>query len=286
MANEVDLHIHTTASDGVLSPSQLVRLALQKGLKVIAITDHDSTEGLDEALEAARGTGLQVIPGIEVGTDIPRGEVHILGYFLEYHRAGLQDVLSTLRHSRLDRAKGMLQKLRDLGMPLEWERVAAIAGRGSVGRPHVAQAMLEKGYVTSLRDAFDRYLGRNGPAYVERFKLSPVGAVQLILQNQGIPVLAHPADIENLEALLPELLAAGLAGVEAFYNGYGAELVQSIVNLAIKDGLIVTGGSDYHGLPTMSPTDLGGNFVPSKAARRLQEHKLKLEANRMAQERH
>jgi predicted metal-dependent phosphoesterase TrpH len=286
MANEVDLHIHTTASDGVLSPSQLVRLALQKGLKVIAITDHDSTEGLDEALEAARGTGLQVIPGIEVGTDIPRGEVHILGYFIDHHRVGLQDVLSTLRHSRLDRAKGMLQKLRDLGRPLEWERVAAIAGRGSVGRPHVAQAMLEKGYVTSLRDAFDRYLGRNRPAYVERFKLSPAEAVQLIRENQGIPVLAHPADIENLEALLPELLAAGLAGVEAFYNGYGAELVQSIVNLARKDGLIVTGGSDFHGLPTMSPTDLGGNFVPSKAARRLNEYKLKLEANRVAQERH
>src|SRR4030042_1184344 len=164
VTSTVDLHLHTSAADGRLNPRELGELAAARGLKVIAITDHDSTAGIDAAFEAAKAfPSLTVIPGVEINTDIPHGEVHILGYFIDYHQPDLQRTLATLRGARLDRAKKMVAKLEGLGISIEWERVLQLAKGGAVGRPHTAQAMYEKGYVSSFQEAFDRYLGRNWP---------------------------------------------------------------------------------------------------------------------------
>ena len=166
MISRVDLHLHSTASDGQFSPSELVAMALERNLLVIAITDHDTTAGIDEALDAARGSGLEVIPGVEISCDVPHEEVHLLGYYLDHRHPSLQGKLRAMRDALLQRAKGMLIKLAALGFPLPWEMVAELAGDGSVGRPHVAQAMVKMGYMASTDEAFDLYIGRNGPAYV------------------------------------------------------------------------------------------------------------------------
>ena len=267
-----DLHLHTNASDGRLSPEELVALAASRGLRYMAITDHDSTEGIDRALEAARHyPGLTVIPGLEASTDIAKAEVHILGYFLEYHDPGLQEHLLTLRNGRIDRAKRILAKLDKLGIRLQWERVVQLAGDGSVGRPHIAQAMLERGYIHTFRDAFTHYIGRDGPAYAERYKLTPVEAVSLIVRKGGLAVLAHPAEHPSIAGLLPSLIDTGLAGIEAYYNGYSDDTVTEILDLASRYGLVPTGGSDFHGLEGGHECQIGEPDVPLEAVLRLIE---------------
>ena len=190
----VDLHTHTTASDGSLSARALVELARSKGLAALAISDHDSTDSLDAALVAGQELGIEVIPGIEISTDVSESEIHVLGYFIDYHDTQFQTLLATLREARLGRARKMVEKLATLGMPLEWQRVQAFAGVGAVGRPHVAKALVEAGFVPDIKTAFDRYISRNGPAYVERYKLTPVEAVKMLLKVGGMPVLAHPLE--------------------------------------------------------------------------------------------
>ncbi|MFQ5924821.1 MAG: PHP domain-containing protein, partial [Dehalococcoidia bacterium] len=192
---KADLHLHTRASDGRLTPGEVVALAAKKGLSVIAITDHDSIEGIAAALVAAESfPSLRVIPGVEINTDIPDGEIHILGYFIDYHSKELKQTLQRLRHAREIRAQRMIAKLAKLGIPVEWRRVKELAGGGSIGRPHIAQAMFEGGYIPSLQEAFKRYIGRQGPAYAERERLSPVEAVELVVKAGGLPMLAHPAN--------------------------------------------------------------------------------------------
>lgn len=263
----VDLHLHTTASDGRLTPPELVAKAARLGLSVIAITDHDSTEGIAEALAAAEAfPGLRVIAGVELSTDVPQGEVHVLGYFIDYEDEAFQERLRRLRHSRETRAQRMVEKLAKLGMPLSWERVLELAGDGSVGRPHLAQALLEKGYITSLPEAFERYIGRTGPAYAEREKMTPVEAVELVVQVGGLPVLAHPGQIENRDALIEELKAVGLVGLEAYYGNYPPTKVDELVALARRHQLIITGGSDYHALDSPEDVEIGSVFVPDAAA--------------------
>ena len=243
----VDLHLHTTASDGRLSPSELIDLVASKGLRTVALTDHDSTEGLAEALEAAKAyPGMTIIPGIELGTDIPGDEIHVLAYFIQYNDTGMQDILQKFRGGRLERGRKMVEKLRELGVDIEWERVQEIAGDGAVGRPHLANAIVEKGYVAQPKDAFDRYLGRNGPAYVEREKLTPREAVTLIHGWGGAAVLAHPAEIADLDGTLEDLKAEGLEGLEVFYARYTDEKIQELADVALRHGLLPCGGSDYH----------------------------------------
>ena len=177
----VDLHLHTTASDGRLTPTELIKLVASRGLETIAITDHDSTEGLDEALEAGKAfPQLTVIPGMELSTDVPGSEIHILAYFIPSNDKHLQETLQRFRQGRLGRAERMVEKLNDLGVRIEWQRVQEIAGEGAVGRPHIALAMVEKGYVSRTKEAFDVYIGRNGPAYAERDKLTAQEAITLI----------------------------------------------------------------------------------------------------------
>ena len=267
--SKVDLHIHSTVSDGRLSPVDIVRQAAEQGLSVIAIADHDTVDGIVPAIEAAKAfPELKVIPAIELSTDVPQGEVHVLGYFIDCNDRGFQATLERMRHSRLHRAQGMIAKLKNFGIYIDWERVQEIAGEGSMGRPHIAQAMLEKGHVTSFKEAFDRYISRDGPAYVEREKMTPVEAVELLLQVNGLPVLAHPFTTKNPERLIVELKAAGLIGIEAYSHGYTTDEISRLVSLADKYGLITTGGSDYHGQAT-NETMIGSVDVPIESVERL-----------------
>ena len=268
--SKIDLHIHSTASDGRFSPEEVVRKAAGLGLTIIALADHDSVGGIGPALEAAKAfPWLKIIPCVEISTDTSNGEVHILGYFIDYTNHELTVALSRFCRSRRRRAQGMIAKLADLGIHIEWQRVQEIAGGESIGRPHIAQAMLEKGYITSLREAFTKYIGQGGPAYVEREKITPVEAVELIAQANGLPVLAHTLTINNPEAMVIELKAAGLVGIEAYCNGYTADEINSLVSLADKHNLITCGGSDYHGLDADNEAMLGSVDVPMESAERL-----------------
>ena len=253
---EVDLHLHTTFSDGRLTPNELVRLCAERGLKVISISDHDSTEGLPEAFEVARSfPQLTIIPGIELSTDIPGSEIHVLGYFVDYQNPGFQGILRRFREGRHNRAAGMVERLNELGLEISWDRVKELSGGGAIGRPHIAQAMVEQGYVEYPRDAFDKYIGRNGLAYVERVKLTPTEAVQILLDNGALPVMAHPTysvtksdrdEVASLRETLLELKAAGLVGMEVYYSDYTPEQVDYLARLADELGLVPCGGSDYH----------------------------------------
>lgn len=242
-----DLHLHSTASDGRLSPEQVIDMAVEKGLEVVALTDHDSVSGVEVAIaHAARYPSLKVIPGVEINTDLATGELHILGYFINYKDKQLMASLEKIRESRVGRAMKMIEKLGALGLPLDWRRVQELAKGESICRPHIAQAMLEKGYISTEREAFENYIGRTGPAYVEREKIQPVDAVIIIKKAGGLPVLAHPADIQNLDRLLAELISAGLVGLEAYYGNYDKVTVRKLESVAEKYKLLTTGGTDYH----------------------------------------
>lgn len=266
----VDLHIHSTASDGKLTPAEVVREAAKQGLVYIALADHDSVDGVAAALAAAQSLPhLSVIPGIEISTDIPQGEVHILGYFIDYKDPEFLTWLDKFKNSRRRRAKQMVAKLADLAVPVEWKRVLELAGTSTIGRPHIAQAIMEKGYVSSFKEAFDEYLGHGKPAYVEREKMIPTDAVGIIIRAKGLAVLAHPLTTEDPEGLVEELKPAGLVGLEAYYDGYSAEEVEGLVALAQNHDLVATGGSDFHGIEPEEETAIGGADVPLEAAERL-----------------
>ncbi len=227
-------------------------------------------DGIVPALEAAKAfPHLKVIPCVEISTDVPNGEVHVLGYFIDYTDHKLKATLERMRHSRRERACGMVAKLGKLGIHIEWQRVQEIAGSGSIGRPHIAQAMLEKGYIASVKEAFTKYISRNGPAYVKREKMTPQEAVKLLLRTNGLPVLAHPLTINDPEAIIIKLKTAGLVGIEAYYNNYTADEISKLVSLADRHGLITTGGSDYHGLDNTTETLIGGADVPIESAEHL-----------------
>ena len=229
MSAVVDLHLHTLASDGRLSPTELVRLVARQGLKTVAITDHDTTDGLAEAFEAAKEfPSLRIIPGIELSADVPGDEVHVLGYFINPDDADLQAELLRFRAGRVDRAKTMVEKLAQLGIHVEWERVQHFAGDGAVGRPHIAMALVEAGYCQEPKDAFPEYLGRNGLAYVERVKLTPAEAVGMIRRAGGAAVLAHPAYMNDMEAGIANLSGIGLAGMEVHYAKYRDDTIRQL----------------------------------------------------------
>ena len=246
---KVDLHLHSTESDGRLSPTELIELCHRNGVRRLALTDHDTTSGLATALEAGRRLGLEVFPGIEVSTDIPGTEVHMVGLFLDYQQPAFQEVLERFRLGREARAEGMVRKLTELGYPVSWERVQEIAGGPSVGRPHVAQALLEAGHVQTIPEAFDRFIGRTGPAYVERLKVTPAEAIELIHSVRGMAVLAHPLFTEDVDSLIADLAAAGLDGIECYYPSHSRADVEHVLELARQHGLLPSGGSDYHGFP-------------------------------------
>lgn len=272
MGAVVDLHLHTLASDGRLSPTELVQLVAGQGLKVISISDHDTTEGLAEAYQAAQQfPDLRIIPGVELSTDIPGDEIHMLGYFMDYQEEEFQGVLLGFRAGRLERGRLMVEKLATLGVQVDWERVKEIAGDGSVGRPHIALAMVEAGYFKEPRGAFAEYLGRNGLAYVEREKMTPAEGVELLARVGGVAVLAHPAQLKDLDDKVAELKAAGLKGMEVHYAMYSPETVEHLAAVAERHGLIPCGGSDYHCLGNTGELLPGTLGPPMETVERLEE---------------
>lgn len=268
---KIDLHIHTTASDGQLTPSEVVRRASELGMETIAITDHDSIEGIEEALaEARKFPELTVITGIEMGADVPDSEMHILGYFVNPNSETFCQKLDGLRNSRITRTQKMVSKLADMEIHLDWEHVVRIANGASIGRPHIAQAILERGYVTVLQEAFDKYIGDDSPAHVKREKLGPVETIEIITGAGGLPVLAHPAKTENLDSVLQHLKSAGLVGMEVYYKDYDSETKQRLAEAANKHGLIPCGGSDYHGFKDEG-NEIGRCDVPRETVDQLLE---------------
>ena len=269
----VDLHLHTTASDGRLTPTELVDLAAGQGLKVIAITDHDSTEGLPEAFEAARKhPDLTVIPGIELSADVPGNEIHILGYYIRHQDPKVQETLTQFRQGRQDRGRRMVERLREMGMGITWERVQELAGEAAIGRPHVAQALVEGGWVRDTDDAFEKYIGRNSPAYTERAKLSPTDAIDLIKSWGGVPVMAHPIYVDDYLNYVADLTDAGLVGIEVHYAKFSNEQVEELARVADRFGLVPCGGTDYHAIPDRIEYLPGANGPPPETVEQLKRH--------------
>ncbi len=265
MGGAVDLHSHTTASDGTLTPRELVRLAARHGVRVLAVTDHDSTGGVREAMDEARGLPpLEVVPGLEINCDVPGAEIHVLGYCLDWEAEWFQQFLGAQREERRQRVYRIAARLAELGVPIDPDDVFALVKEGSAGRPHVAQAMVDRGYVKSIREAFDRYLSLNGPANVPRKRLTPVEAVRIIRRARGVPVLAHPG-LANRDELIPELVEAGLSGIEAFYPEHSAGQITAYRELCAKLGLVATGGSDFHGPRVGGVRHPGVQPVPDSA---------------------
>lgn len=282
MASRVDLHLHTKASDGALRPAELVEAATLIGIRIMAVTDHDSVDGIAEAQAAASGLAIEVIPGIEISTNLNGDEIHILGYWLDAGDLSLQKALRRLREDRFAQAKAMVERLGALDCPLEWDRVMAIVNGGSVGRPHIAMALLERGYVASVNEAFSRFLKRGGPGYVEGPKLLPQEAISLIREAQGVPSLAHPIIVGasdyhlDLPRLLPLMVEAGLGGIEVYYKGYTSEITASLLAVAGRHQLVPTGGSDFHGGGVVADAELGGVEVPWETVERLRARKREL----------
>lgn len=266
-----DLHIHTNASDGRLSPQAVVAEAIQSGLSSIAITDHDTVDGLLMLAQQGilKNEHLTIIPGIEFSTDLPNHEVHILGYNLDIFNKDLQAQLDVLVADRLQRIKKIIAKLAQLGYLIEFQRVLELAGRSTaLGRPHVARALVEKGYFPTVTDVFKNLLYKNGPAFVAHYKLSLSTALELIKKADGIPVLAHPGLIGD-DSIVVDIIRAGIFGLEVFHPKHQAEEVEKYQRLAFQYGLLVTGGSDFHAIPTRFPEHLGIFSVDNQLAQKL-----------------
>jgi hypothetical protein len=239
---------------------------------VIALTDHDTLGGVAEAQQAALGTGLEVIAGVEVNSEGEWGDLHFLGYYVDPENGPLRKRLRAIQDVRVERARKMVERLGEMGMALEWETVRALAGGRSVGRPHVAQALFNRGYVETLQEAFERFIGRDGPAYVPRLRLTPSEAIQMIAAAGGVPVIAHPAHSGPAAvARIPEFVGYGLRGVEVYYPHHSPEEIEMLLELCREYGLLVTGGSDFHGSGVKGGTLLGEVYVPLECAERLQE---------------
>lgn len=261
-----DFHLHSTSSDGMQSPTWVMETAATNGVQVLALTDHDSTEGLPEAEEAANRLGLELIPGIEISVRHGEIDVHLLGLAFEVTTDPLQKFLASQREGRLGRADRMVRKLAENGVQLSLERVFAIAGDATVGRPHVARALMEAGYVETVAEAFDVWLGNDRPAYVSRERLSPKEAIDLIHAAGGVVVAAHPPFMgPNFEKIVGELALLGMDGLETYYKHYETDLVARLRSVAKKNGLAMSGGSDYHGLGNMYDREIGDIPFPDAA---------------------
>ncbi len=248
----IDLHTHSNASDGTFAPAEVVRLAKVGGLKAFALTDHDTVEGLAEAMAAGEKYGVEVIPGVEVSARFPGGSMHILGLGIEYGNGRLGERLAVLQQARAERNPQIIDKLNGLGVKITFEQVEKISGQGQMGRPHIARALMESGYVRSIQEAFDIFLRNDGKAYVPKFRFPPQEAIAMIRDVQGVPVLAHPFTLNlgsafALKNTLTELKALGLAGLETIYAEHTPEQEALYLKLAGELGLLVTGGSDFHG---------------------------------------
>ena len=249
-----DLHLHTTFSDGKLTPGELVEIALKRNLQAIAITDHDTVDGIEPAKDAAKViAGFKIVPGIEINAFLAHQEIHILGYYIDHRDKSLSRDLAVLQRQREERALEIVDKLVTLGLELDYSQVLSKATGSSVGRPHIAEVLVDKGYVESIPDAFQRYLNAGAPAYVPRKKLSPYDAIDIIKGYKGIPIIAHPGLMKDI-TILDSLIDCGLRGIEAHHIKHSVEQTKYFNELAKTNNLIVTGGSDSHDSLTIGHT--------------------------------
>jgi predicted metal-dependent phosphoesterase TrpH len=277
----IDLHTHSSYSDGSFSPGQLVQLAKDKGLRAIALTDHDTVAGLEEAIAAGKELDVEVVPGVEISAQYPPGTMHILGYYLRPSHPELLAALEKLQKARAARNPKIIERLRALGLEISWTEVLNLSG-GQVGRPHIAQVLLHRGYVSSINEAFSRYLKKGAIAYVEKFRFPPHEAIAMIRNAGGLAALAHPFTLgvgnpQELTSLVRELQAMGLEGMEVFYPEHTEEMTAVYQDVAKGLGLLYTGGSDFHG-DLKNGSDLGvGVETPNLDYALLQAIKKRLE---------
>ena len=267
-----DLHLHTNASDGTLSPQALIQKVTTTQLQVIAVTDHDNVQGIEQAASAAQTSNLTLIPGVELSGELPTGaEAHIIGLFIRPDNPELNAAMTHLRNERLSAAKQVLATLNSLGMPLAWEDVIS-KGEGAIGRPHIARAMIEAGYVDSVQEAFDRYLADGKPARVAKVRLTGAQAIELVHGAGGVAILAHPRTVDSLEQAIPMLVDNGLDGIEVYAEKYQADYVEYYIALAEQYGLLKSGGSDYHAFGYKNEVGIGTCGPPPGTAKAFLEH--------------
>ncbi|MFZ5631819.1 MAG: PHP domain-containing protein [Bacillota bacterium] len=263
-----DLHVHTTASDGTDSPEEVVVRAVSAGLGALAIADHDTLDGILPAMEEGQRRGLEVLPAIELGTEFNGQEIHLLGYLIDVACTDFQAELAYFRRTRRERVTRMIGRLNKLGFPITLERVLEIAGPGSVGRPHIARAMVETGRVQSVEEAFNFYIGEGKPGFMPRFKYTPARAVRLVRLAGGVAVLAHPG-LAQADDLIQSLIPEGLQGVEVYHPGHTPEAIEHYRRLCEQYGLVATGGSDYHGAESQKHNRLGACTVPCRVVEQI-----------------
>jgi len=240
-----DLHIHTSSSDGLITTEEAVKQAHTAGLAAVSIADHDSIGGIEPALEAGEKYGVEVIPGVELSSEIKGSELHFLGYYIDWQNKWLRDKLLVFQDARRDRARRIVEKLRKLRINISYDMVTSIDGK-VLGRPHIARVLLDRGHVKTLDEAFNRFLAIGKPAYVPKYQLSPAEAIKMIRRVNGVPVLAHPV-FAHADDMLPELVELGLCGIEVYHSKHDAQATKYYEQLAQKYGLLIVGGSDSHG---------------------------------------
>lgn len=265
-AKFADLHIHTKISDGILTPEDAVKQAHEAGLAALAIADHDSVDGIQAAIWAGRKYDVEIIPAVELSSGIDNHELHIIGYYIDWQNKWFRDKLLVFQDWRRDRARKIVEKLEELGMDVPYNLVIALEGR-VVGRPHIAQAMVIRGYVKTTDEAFDKYLGTGKPAYLAKYPLSPAGAIKLIKKAGGLPVLVHPV-FAHADNMLPKLVEVGLGGIEVYHSKHNATVTKHYMRLARKHGLLITGGSDSHG---SEDVPIGSVRVPYSIVERIKD---------------
>ncbi|HEY3378662.1 MAG TPA: PHP domain-containing protein [Armatimonadota bacterium] len=258
----VDLHLHTTFSDGTSTPEELVATAHARGVTLIAITDHDEVRGIAPAQAAAQGLPITVVAGVEINTELGREDIHILGYGFSAESAALLAGLHARREARVERTRRILARLAAIGYPLEFERVLAIAGQGSIGRPHIARALVEAGHVATSQEAFERLIGHRCPAYIATLPFTPEAAIALIHQAGGIASLAHPGKLGDPIRIIRRLKEAGLEALEAYHSDHTPNVTARMLRWAAQFGLALTGGSDSHGPHGSRVVHVGAVPVP------------------------
>ncbi len=276
----IDLHTHSTASDGSFTPTELINYAKRKRIEVLALTDHDTISGIPEAIDASEKAGIDFVPGVEISALWLIGTMHILGYYIDPDSELLNGTLKNLQKLRDDRNHKIIEKLREHGVDITYEEVEKVAG-GQIGRLHISRILIEKGYAADIQSAFKKFLTNGAPTYIPKVRLEPPKAIELIKNSGGIPVLAHPCtlgldDFSDLEKLFRELKESGIEGIEAYYSDHSKEFTNFCVKMAEELNLLVTGGSDFHG-KNKKHIDLGVGrgdlMIPDELALRLKEYK-------------
>lgn len=246
MEKFADLHVHTIYSDGTFTPDEVVDTAHKNGLSAIAITDHDSVDGIEPSMTAAKKYGMEIIPGVELTAEEENIEIHILGYFIDWKAGWFEKKLEKMRRARLERIYAMVDKLKSAGVDIDADKVLKISGPGAIGRLHLATALYNEGIISSINEAFRKYIGDKSPCYVKKYKLSPKEAADMIIKLGGVPVLAHPR-LLNGDELITRFIKDGIRGIEAYHTEHAANAATRYEEMALRNGLLITGGSDCHG---------------------------------------